>query len=164
MTALELLRTGTGRLKAGDAAGAERELRAALALDPKSAGAWVNLGGILLSRWEFRAAIEANRCAAEADPALAVAHFNQAVGHLHLGEASEALRCLNRTIELDPRNGAAWYHLGIVLRALHQPLEARLCTAYAGELGYRPPRASVEALESASPSIQGERHGAADGR
>lgn len=164
MTALELLRRGTALLKAGDVSGAERELRAALALDPGCAGAWVNLGGILLARWEFRAAIDANRRAAEADPALGLAHFNQAVGHLHLGEAEEALRCLNRAVELDPQSGAAWYHLGIVLRALQQPLEARLCTAYAGELGYRPPRASVEALESAAPSFQGERHGAVDGR
>jgi tetratricopeptide (TPR) repeat protein len=149
-TALAHARLGTALLKAGAASEAERELRAALELDPKFAGAWVNLGGILLARWEFAAAIEANRQAAAAQPTLALAHFNQAIGHLHLGEPEKVVDCLNRVIELEPQNGAAFYHLGIALYALERAPEAQVCVAYARELGYRPNAASAEALEQAA--------------
>ncbi|HYQ82393.1 MAG TPA: hypothetical protein VEP68_12865, partial [Anaeromyxobacteraceae bacterium] len=53
-------RAGTALLGAGAVRDAERELRAAVEIDPGCAAAWVNLGGILLARWEFAAAIEAN--------------------------------------------------------------------------------------------------------
>jgi len=112
----------------------------------------VNLGGILLSRWEFGAAVEANRRAAAAEPTLAMAHFNQGIGHLHLGEPGPAVECLGRALELEPRSGAAYHHLAIALRALGRGQEARLCAAYAVELGYRPGRASAEALERAAAS------------
>ena len=143
-------RLGTALLKAGATREAERQLRAAIDLDPKCVGAWVNLGGILLSRWEFGAAVEANRRAAAAEPTLALAHFNQALGHLHLGEPEKVVECLTRVVELEPDDGAAYYHLAIALHALGRGAEARLCAAYAGELGYHPTRMSLEALERAA--------------
>jgi tetratricopeptide (TPR) repeat protein len=142
-------RLGTALLKAGNTREAERELRAALELDPKFAGAWVNLGGILLARWEFAAAIEANRKAAEAEPALALAHFNQAICHLHLGEPQNAVDCLSKAIEVEPRHGAAYYHLAIALYALDRPVEAQACVAFSQELGFRPSPVSAEALQQA---------------
>lgn len=144
---------GTALLKVGATREAERELRAAIDLDPKCVGAWVNLGGILLSRWEFGAAIEANRRAAAAEPTLALAHFNQALGHLHLGEPEKVVECLSTVVELEPHHGAAYYHLAIALHALGRGVEARLCAAYAGELGYRPSRMSLEALERAARAL-----------
>ncbi len=155
-TAEAHLRLGTALLKAGDAHEAERELRAAIDLDPKCAGAWVNLGGILLCRWDYGAAVEANRKAAAADPTLALAEFNQAIGHLHLGEPEKVIERLSRVLELEPQNGAAYYHLGIALYALGRALEARLCVAYAGELGYRPTPVSAEALASASAAAKAD--------
>jgi tetratricopeptide (TPR) repeat protein len=149
-TAEAHLRLGTALLKCNAAREAERELRAALALDPKCAGAWVNLGGILLARWEYGASIEANRKAVAADPNMALAHFNQAIGHLHLGEPEEAANSLNRVVELEPQNGGAYYHLGICLYALKRTAEAKLCVAYSEELGYRPSRVSAEALAGAA--------------
>lgn len=182
-TAEAHLRLGTALLEEGSAREAERELRAALALDPGCAGAWVNLGGILFSRWEFAAALEANQRAAEADPTLPVAPFNQGLAHLQLGEPERALEGFGRAIELEPRHGAAYYHLGVALHALGRGLEADVCVAYAGELGYRPSRVSVEALEHAAassssasdpsgrprskaspPTEQGERHVTAQGQ
>jgi tetratricopeptide (TPR) repeat protein len=148
-TAEAHLRLGTALLKAGAAREAERELRAAIDLDPRCAGAWVNLGGILFARWEFGAAVEANRKAATAEPTLALAHFNQALCHLHLGEPDQVVHCLGRVVELEPNHGAAYYHLGIALYALGQALEAQLCVAYADELNYRPTREAVEALDQA---------------
>jgi Flp pilus assembly protein TadD len=142
-------RLGTALLKAGATREAERELRKAIDLDPRCAGAWVNLGGILYSRWEFGASVEANRRAAAAEPTLALAHFNQAIGHLHLGQPDEVVECLGRVIELEPNNGAAYHHLAIALHALGRAVEARLCATYAGELGYRPSPISAQALERA---------------
>lgn len=175
-TAEAHLRLGNALLASGAVREAERELRAAIGLDPKCAGAWVNLGGILFSRWEFGAAIQANRSAAAADPTLVIAHFNQAIGHLQLGEPESALACLTRVVELEPGNGGAYYHLGIALHALDRHSEAELCVAYADELGYRPNAVSAEALKLAAAggakeshpesevppsSAQGEPHGTA---
>ena len=154
-TAQAHARLGTALLKAGAAREAERELRADIELDPACVGAWVNLVGILLARWEFGAAVEANRQAAAADPTLALAHFNQAIGHLHLGQPGQVIECLARVVELEPPNGAAYYHLAIALHALGRAEEARLCAAYAGELGYRPSRMSLEALERAAGAAEG---------
>lgn len=142
-------RLGTALLKAGNSREAEEQLRAALALDPKFAGAWVNLGGIHLARWDYQAAIEANRKAAEVEPGLALAHFNQAIAYLHLGDAENAVECLSKTVEIDPKHGAAFYHLGIALYALDRPLEAKACVAFSQELGFRPNPASAEALQHA---------------
>lgn len=160
-TAMAHARLGTALLRAGDAGEAERHLRAAVDLDERCAPAWVNLGGILLARWEFVASIEANRRAAESDPGLALAHFNQAIGHLHLGQAAKALECLGRVVEIEPRNGAAYYHLAIALYALERADEARVCAAYAEELGYRPTRSSAEALERAAATAAGSGTGGA---
>ena len=181
--ALTHLRTGTALLEAGFASQAERELRTAIDLDPGCAGAWVNLGGILFSRWEFGAAVEANRMASAAEPALAIAHFNEALGHLQLGAPGQAAECLEKAIGLEPRHGAAYHHLGIALYALGRADEARLCAAYARELGYRPSHVSAQALERAAAaagesgpplgsdvrgaaptSSQGEGHGSAQGQ
>ena len=51
-TAVAHLRLGTALLHENAPLEAERELRAAVALDPRCAGAWVNLGGILFARWQ----------------------------------------------------------------------------------------------------------------
>lgn len=179
-TAEAHLQLGTALLAEGSACAAERELRAALELDPGCAGAWVNLGGILFSRWDFAGALEANRKAAEADPALALAHFNQGLAHLQLGEPERSIEGFDRAIALDASNAAAYYHLGVALHALGRPLEAEICAAYARELGYRPSRVSVEALEraaagargssppshpkAAAPTAEGDRHGTAQGQ
>jgi len=149
-TAEAHLRLGTALLEEGSPREAEQELRAAIALDPACAGAWVNLGGILFSRWDFAGALEANRRAAEAEPKLALAHFNQGLAHLMTGEPERSLDGFGRAIELDATNGAAYHHLGVALHALGRPLEAEVCAAYARELDYRPSRISAEALERAA--------------
>jgi Flp pilus assembly protein TadD len=148
-------RLGAALLGAGRTRDAERELRAAIALDPRCARAWVNLGGILYARWEFGASVAANRAAAAAEPDLALAHFNQGIGHLQLGEAEQAVSCLSRAIELEPQNGGAYHHLAIALFATRRTVEARLCAAYARELGYRPTRESAEALDRAAAEVDG---------
>jgi tetratricopeptide (TPR) repeat protein len=154
-TAAGHAKLGTELLRAGFARQAERELRAAIELDPACAGAWVNLGGIHFARWEYRECVEANQRAAAAEPQLAIAHFNQALGHMQLGEAEPAVACLGRAVELEPNNGAAYHHLAIALYALKRPDEARVCAAYAEELGYQADRLSSEALQRAARAAEG---------
>ena len=147
-------RLGKALLDAGQVREAERELRAAIALDHRCASAWVNLGGILFARWEFGAAAAANRAAAAAEPGLAIAHLNQGICHLHVDEPHQAVDCLTRAIELEPGNGGAYHHLAVALHAVGRPIEGRLCAAYARELGYRPTRESAEALARAAERIE----------
>jgi tetratricopeptide (TPR) repeat protein len=110
----------------------------------------VNLGGILIARWEFAASVAANRRAAAAEPNLAIAHYNEAIGHLHLGEAAAAVDCLTKVVELEPKNAPAYYHLGVALQANGQTAESRLCVAYAIELGYQPSKEALQELERAA--------------
>jgi superkiller protein 3 len=159
-TAEAHLRLGTALLEEGSPDAAEQELRAAIALDERCAAAWVNLGGILFSRWDFAGALEANRRAAEADPALAIAHFNQGLAQLMSGAPEPSLEAFGRTIALDPRHGAAYHHLGVALHALGRTVEAELCDAYARELACSPGRTHP----ASPPAAQGETHGTAQGR
>jgi Flp pilus assembly protein TadD len=161
-TAEEHLRRGTALLKAGNARDAEQELRAAVALDPSCAGAWVNLGGILLTRWDFLGCVDANRRAIDSRPDLAMAHFNQAIAHYYLGNAQEMVDCLSRVVELEPRNGAAFCHLGVGLQMLGRSAEARLCIQYAAELGHPPTPAAQEALRRANAESSDGAPGASD--
>ncbi len=140
------LSRGTALIKSGQLTDAEGELRAAVELDPTCAGAWVNLGGILLAKWQFQESVEANRRAVEAQPDLGLAHFNQGLGLLCLGKAKAAVDCLSRAIALDPKNGAAFFHLAPALEELGRTDEAQLCIAYAAELGYSPKPAEQEPL------------------
>lgn len=151
-----LLARGTALLRAGSVREAERELRRAVEIDPACAGAWVNLGGIHFARWEYAAAVDANRRASAADPTLAIAHFNEALGHLQLGDAARAVESLGRAVELEPGNGGAYHHLAIALYALGRPAEARVCAAYANELGYRPSEPSRDALARAAVAATAE--------
>ena len=177
-TAEAHLRLGKALLDEGSPRAAEQEFRAAIALDRGCAGAWVNLGGVLFSRCDFAGALEANRRAAEAEPTLSLAHFNQGLAHLMSGDPQASLEAFGRAIELGPPSGTAYHHLAIALRALGQSLEAEVCDAYARELGFAPPGRAPGAApdreaslpQPASPNravrtaAEGERHGAAQGR
>ena len=105
-SALAHLRLGTAWLQAGAANKAEKALRRAVEIDPEYDEAWVNLGGLLLGRWDFAGCVEINRQVAERNPELLLAHFNQGLGHLYLREAKEMIACMGRVLEIDPDHAA----------------------------------------------------------
>jgi tetratricopeptide (TPR) repeat protein len=153
------LRLGTALAKLGRTRDAEKTLRECLELDSRCAGAWVNLGCVLLERLDFQGAIDANHRALELDPTITAAYFNQGLGHLYLGQAQEMLACFEEVVAREPRNGAAFYHLGVALQALGRTPEARLAVAYATELGHSPDPDLLRAFEASAKTQQDEPSG-----
>ena len=114
-SAVAHLRLGTAWLQAGAGKKAEQALRRAVEIDPEYDEAWVNLGGLLLGRWDFAGCVEVNRMVTERNPELLLAHFNQGLGHLYLREAKEMIACFRRVLEIDPDHAAGQYHLAVGL-------------------------------------------------
>ena len=98
----------------GDAAGAERAARQAIAANPGNALGWDELGLALAAREDSAAAVEALQHAIAIN-----GEFSDA--HLHLGmieefrpNAAEAAAQYARAAQIDPRNIGAWQRLGDV--------------------------------------------------
>jgi Flp pilus assembly protein TadD len=143
------LQLGAALARTGAIGEAEQEFRRALELEPEMPEALVNLGGVHLARWDFKACVEANQRAAAARPGLFHAHYNQGLGHLYLGEAVEMVDCFRRVHDLDPRHAGGRYFLAVALNAVGQVEEARKHLAVAIELGYHPEPDFLRALERA---------------
>jgi protein O-GlcNAc transferase len=143
------LRLGTALARIGAMSEAEREFRRALELDPDLPGALINLGGVLLGRWDFKGCIEANRRAGELEPDSVLARYNQGLGHLYLGEAEEMAACFEKVLALDPRNPGGHYYMAVARNALGDIEAARWHVAVATELGFTPQPELLKALEKA---------------
>jgi Flp pilus assembly protein TadD len=128
---------------------AEEAFRRALELRPGYPEALVNLGGVLLARWDFQGCVETNRKAAQAKPELMLAHYNEGLGHLYLGEGEAMVACFQRALELEPDNPGCEYYVAVGLLAAGAVAESRthLDTAVAG--GFSPVPEFLKALEKA---------------
>lgn len=146
-SAVAHLRLGTELLRRQRVCEAEAELRKAIELDETCAGAWVNLGGILLGRFDFQGCVEANRRAAECRPELVEAHYNMGLGQMYLGRAAEMEQCFRRVVELDSGNGGGHYHLAVALHAQGRTAEAYAVYCRALELGFAPQEEFVREME-----------------
>ena len=132
------MRLGTALIQTRAYGQAEISLRRALELDPKCIEAWVNLGGILLGRFDFEGCVEVNRKALECDPDAMQAHYNQGLGHLYLNQAKEMVECFRKVLAKDPENAGAHYHLAVGLNALGQEEEAQAAFHRSLNLGHAP--------------------------
>jgi tetratricopeptide (TPR) repeat protein len=150
---LGLVYTQQGRVER-----AEQAYRKALELDSELVEAWVNLGGVLMLKWDFRGSMEANREALKRRDDLLLAHYNLGQAHLYLGEAEGVVQANRRVVELDPDHAQGHYFLAVGLLATNKVLEARRQLARARELGHSPPPEFLRALEQAAEEAQrGER-------
>ncbi len=140
---------GTALLRQGIAPEAEAELNRALELDPSCAGAWVNLGGLRLARWDFAGCVEANDRALATEPDLLIAHFNRGLGFLYLKQPAEMIACFRRVIALDPHHAAGHYYLAVGLLAAQVVDEAQAALARATTLGYSAPPEFLKAMDQA---------------
>ncbi len=138
---------GTGLAQLGLMVEAQKELEKAVELDASLWKAWVNLGGVYLSRWEFSKCVSANAAALAAKPDLFEAHYNKGLGHLYLGEADQVVACFERAVELNPRHGGAHYHLAVGLHAQGDSVRARDELMKALELGFSPQPEFIKAME-----------------
>ena len=62
------MQLGTALISTNNLPEAEAELKKAIELEPTYAEAWVNLGGLRLSRWDFDGCVEANQKAIACQP------------------------------------------------------------------------------------------------
>ena len=142
-----LVRLGTALLQTGRMNEAEAHLRHATEVDPTCIEAWVNLGGLLMSRWDFAGCVEANRRALGIDPNLIQAHYNEGLGHLYAGDAERMVGCFSRVVELDPQHAGGLYHLAVGQLAMKRAEDALATLKRSMLLGYSPKPEFLKALE-----------------
>jgi len=96
----------------------------ALKLDPKSAGALVNLGTICFNLQKWKDAERYYREALIADPTYALAHFN--LGNLYdeRGERSQALEHYQAALRIAPNYADAHYNLALLYQGSNQAMKA----------------------------------------
>ncbi|MBQ1509792.1 MAG: tetratricopeptide repeat protein [Selenomonadaceae bacterium] len=88
----------------GDYDGAIRLYRESIALDPKYASPWNNMGCVYDDLGNYDKAIECCRKAIELDPKDASPWSNMGVAYDNLGNYDKAIECYRKAIELDPDN------------------------------------------------------------
>jgi Flp pilus assembly protein TadD len=141
------LKLGTALLHVGAISRAEVALRRAVELDESSDAAMINLGGVLLAKWDFAGCIEVNRKVAERSPDLLLAHYNQGLGHLYLKHPEEMVSCFRRVVEIDPDHAGGQYHLAVGLLEIGEVEQAREALDRAVSLGHSPAPEFLKALE-----------------
>jgi tetratricopeptide (TPR) repeat protein len=117
-------RKGLQLEQAGASGDAIAAYETAVQLDPKSAGAWVNLGTIYFNARQFGKAEAYYRRALEADSGYALAHFN--IGNLHdeRGDYERALHHYRHAVQLSPQYADAHYNLALLYQSAGHVMEA----------------------------------------
>ncbi len=110
-----LVAEGQALEDAGDLSAAEARFRAAIAAEPGSARAHLNLGNVLRRRGRLEDAVAAYGAAIARRAGYAGAHFNLGSALLELGRLEDAGRELRRTLEIDPAFVDALVRLAEVL-------------------------------------------------
>ena len=108
----------------GDSPGAIKAYLEVVDIDPRFAGAWVNLGTIYFGARDFDRAKAYYTKAIEADPEYPLAHFN--LGNLYdeLGNRASALVQYQAALKLHPQYADAHYNVALLYQASGQPLRA----------------------------------------
>lgn len=110
-----------GRLEAAaDAAGAEAAYRETLALAPKHADSYVNLGALLCEGGRGKEAVQLLDQGVRGCPSSPLIHFNRAMALEDLGRIREALASYERCLELDPDLADAHFNAAILHEKLGQ--------------------------------------------
>lgn len=103
---------------------AEELLRQAVEADPKFAGAFNDLGALLMQQGKYAEAEKTLSQALQADPKSIYALLNLGITLNHLGKFSEAIETLREALRLEPHLVTAHLHLGIALVETDQFQEA----------------------------------------
>ncbi|HEU5059201.1 MAG TPA: tetratricopeptide repeat protein [Kofleriaceae bacterium] len=116
-----LQRMGRIHLARGDANSAQAHLEEAIAVDPRNASAHEGLARLRKEQGDWALATHHFGRAAQLgdSPADAVRCLLEAahIYHLHSGDADKARECLERVLEIDPKNAEAGEILGEILSA-----------------------------------------------
>jgi tetratricopeptide (TPR) repeat protein len=115
---LELEQTG------GPAEEVIEAYKKSLELDPKSAGALVNLGTIYFNARDWKQAEKYYRDALEADPEYSLAHFDLANLYDERGDRKQALEHYLAALHISPHYADAHYNLALLYQGSNQPMKA----------------------------------------
>jgi tetratricopeptide (TPR) repeat protein len=96
----------------GDQDRAIADITKAIALDPKSGGAYVNRAQIHAIKGEYDQAVADATKAVEIDPTLAIAYVSRANIHVRRGDFERAIADAAKAIEIDPNNARAYDNRG----------------------------------------------------
>jgi tetratricopeptide (TPR) repeat protein len=96
----------------------------AIELDPKSAGALVNLGTIHFNARHWALAERYYQRALEADPDYALAHFDIANLYDERGDRTKATKHYEAAIKAAPTYADAHYNLALLYQSAQQPMKA----------------------------------------
>lgn len=96
----------------------------AIAFDPGSAGALVNLGTVYFNARNFAQAERYYLLATEADPEYALAHFDLANLFDERGERAHAMEHYLTAIRISPTYADAHYNVALLYQASNQPMKA----------------------------------------
>jgi tetratricopeptide (TPR) repeat protein len=96
----------------------------AVELDPKAAGALVNLGTLYFHARKWREAESCYQRALEADPEYALAHFDLANLYDERGERGKAVEHYQHALRLAPNYADAHYNLALLYQGVQQPMKA----------------------------------------
>ena len=96
----------------------------ALELDPKSAGALVNLGTIHFNARRWQDAERYYRKALEVDPEYALAHFDLANLYDERGDRMKALEHYEAALRIAPAYADAHYNVALLYQSFNQPMKA----------------------------------------
>lgn len=147
------LKLATLLLRAQKLSEAEAELLRALEADGSCVEAWVNLGGVKLTRFDFAGCVEANSRALQVDPNCLLAHYNRGLGHLYLKQPEQMAECFGKVVELDPEHGSGHYHLAVALHALGRTPEAYRHYRRCLQLGHSPTEEFIREMEKFEKSL-----------
>ncbi|MFN7925449.1 MAG: tetratricopeptide repeat protein [Bryobacteraceae bacterium] len=120
LLAVAVFQTGDARSAAGYA---ER----AVAVEPKSADYWSNLGRYYLALDEAPRALDALGRALRLKPAHPLAHFNRALALARTGDRAAAAAELREYTQLEPRDPGGHHHLGNLIAEDGRHAEAASC-------------------------------------
>ena len=95
-----------------------------LELDPRSAGALVNLGTIHFNAREWKKAERYYQQALEADPEYSLAHFDLANLYDERGDRKKAVEHYTAALRISPHYADAHYNLALLYQGSSQPMKA----------------------------------------
>jgi tetratricopeptide (TPR) repeat protein len=96
----------------------------AIELDPRAAGAMVNLGTLHFNARQWREAEKYYLQALEADPDYPLAHFDLANLHDERGDRAKAMEHYNAALKISPNYADAHYNLALLYQGSNQPMKA----------------------------------------
>lgn len=117
-TGLELEQTGAPVQEIIDA------YAKAIELDPRAAGAMVNLGTLYFNARKWREAERYYRQALEADPEYPLAHFDLANLYDERGDRTKAAEHYQAALKISPNYADAHYNLALLYQGSNQPMKA----------------------------------------